>query len=541
MTDDSKLNTGSRPDPLRLGIFSSRVASIAEEMGEVLRRASFSANIKDRLDYSCALFDPLGQLVAQAAHIPVHLGSMAFAMIDLVKVRNWAEGDTLVVNDPFNGGTHLPDVTLISPVFLGESFVGFVANRAHHADIGSAAPGSMPLSCSLEEEGIIIAPTLLAAKGEIIDDVFDELTRTLGENSRGDFVAQWSANRRGVERLAELAAGIGVPTYLQSIADLNAYAHELAGLVFAKLPEGKYEFEDYLDDDGQGTENIRLKASIDIHQGNIYVDFSGTHAEVKGNLNCPVTVTAAAVLYVFRCLLPTDAPACHGLFERVSIFAPEQSLVNASNPSAVAAGNVETSQRIVDLIIGALSKAVPELMPAASQGTMNNLAMGNNSSMENSSASQYPGSWSYYETICGGAGAHSLGTGLHAVQSHMTNTLNTPIEVLEKDFPLRLRRYQLRTGSGGYGVNEGGLGVIREYEFLANTQVSLITERRSHRPWGAKGGSPGRSGANYLNDRQIPGKCQLELEAGDRLRVESPGGGGFGKRQSEPSQKAKSE
>ena len=532
MTDKLKANSTSRPDPLRLGIFSSRVASIAEEMGEVLRRASFSANIKDRLDYSCALFDAKGRLVAQAAHIPVHLGSMAYAMSDLVKVRRWVEGDTLVVNDPFNGGTHLPDVTLISPVFLQDSFLGFVANRAHHADIGSAAPGSMPLSCKLEEEGIIIPPTLLATGGKIIETVFDELTSSLGENSRGDFVAQWSANRRGVARLNELVEGLGLANYLQSVEDLNTYARELAGLSFAKLPEGKYEFEDYLDDDGQGTEHIRLKASIDIQQGNLCVDFTGTQSEVQGNLNCPITVTAAAVLYVFRCLLPADAPACHGLFERVSIVAPKQSLVNASNPSAVAAGNVETSQRIVDLIIGALAKAVPELMPAASQGTMNNLAMGSNLTAGRKGDADYCAPWSYYETICGGTGAHNSCAGLDAVQSHMTNTLNTPIEVLEKDFPLRLRRYQLRPSSGGEGVTKGGLGVIREYEFLDNTQVSLITERRLQAPWGAQGGGSGLSGANYLNGKEMRGKCQLELEAGDRLRIESPGGGGFGKAQS---------
>ncbi len=510
--------TGSKA--LRLGIFSSRVAAITEEMGDVLRRASFSANIKDRLDYSCALFDAKGQLVAQAAHIPVHLGSMAYAMTDLVKIRDWCLGDTLVVNDPFKGGTHLPDVTLIAPVFLESELLGFVANRAHHSDIGSASPGSMPLSSHLDEEGVIIPPTLLAAKGKILDQVFSELTATLGENSRGDFVAQWSANRRGVLRLQELISSFGIAKYLQSVADLNSYASELARASFRKLPNGRYCFEDFLDDDGQGTTDISLKVSIEILDGQIEVDFSGSSEEVKGNINCPVTVTAAATLYVFRCLLPADAPACHGLFERISIVAPEHTLLNASNPSAVAAGNVETSQRIVDLIIGALSLAMPELMPAASQGTMNNLAMGGVSA---------GAKWSYYETICGGSGAHADDGGLDAMQSHMTNTLNTPIEVLEQNFPLRLRRYQLRKDSGGKGLNSGGVGVVREYEFLEDAQVSLISERRRYSPWGLQAGGSGMPGANFLNEQPIGGKQQIEIRKGDRLRIETPGGGGWGK------------
>lgn len=510
-------NFGSKA--LRLGIFSSRVAAVTEGMGDVLRRASFSANIKDRLDYSCALFDAQGQLVAQAAHIPVHLGSMAYAMKDLVRIREWCDGDTLVVNDPFKGGTHLPDVTLISPVFLETEILGFVANRAHHADIGSASPGSMPLSSSLEEEGVIIPPMLLAAEGQILDQVFAEVTAELGENSRGDFVAQWSANRCGVIRLQELISNFGTIEYMQSVEDLNSYARELAGASYQSLPEGRYCFEDFLDDDGQGTSNISIKVCIDIAEGQIKVDFSGSSVEVKGNLNCPLTVTAAAVLYVFRCLLPIDAPACHGLFDCISIFAPKNTLLNASHPSAVAAGNVETSQRIVDVVIGALSKALPELMPAASQGTMNNLAMGGISAGKK---------WSYYETICGGTGAHAEQDGLSAVQSHMTNTLNTPIEVLEHNFPLRLRKYKLRSDSGGKGKNTGGEGVIREYEFLENTQVSLISERRRYRPWGLAGGKPGKPGANFLNGSPIGGKQQIKLHNGDRLRIETPGGGGWG-------------
>ena len=508
---------GSRA--LQLGIFSSRVSAIAEEMGAVLRRAAFSANIKDRLDYSCALFDPNGHLVAQAAHIPVHLGSMAYAMIDLAASRDWCSGETLVLNDPYKGGTHLPDVTLVSPVFVEDQLLGFVANRAHHADIGSEAPGSMPLSSSLLEEGIIIEPTLLAAQGEILSDVFEDLTADLGKNSRGDFVAQWSANRRGIERLANLISSAGVGSYLGLVQELNDYAVELSEIHFSRLPKGQYHFKDYLDEDGQGTKDIPLKVTVEISDKGIGVDFSGSSEQVAGNLNCPLTVTVAGVLYVFRCLLPKDAPACHGLFQKVSVKAPEGSILNAGYPAAVAAGNVETSQRVVDLVIGALAKALPDQMPAASQGTMNNLAMG---------GIQNGQKWSYYETICGGTGGHPNGPGLDATHSHMTNTLNTPIEVLESNFPLRLRAYRLRTGSGGEGQNEGGEGVIREYEFLEKTEVSLISERREHQPWGLDGGSAGMAGANYLNDENIGGKKQLSMKPSDRLRIETPGGGGWG-------------
>lgn len=516
---DNSSNSRESSRALQLSIFSSRVAAIAEEMGAVLRRAAFSANIKDRLDYSCAMFNPDGHLIAQAAHIPVHLGSMAFAMTDLVSAREWQAGDTLVLNDPFKGGTHLPDVTLISPVFLQEQLLGFVANRAHHADIGSEAPGSMPLSSSLLQEGVVIPPTLMAAEEKILPEVFAELTQSLGENSKGDFVAQWSANRRGTERLRELILGYGANEYLSLVEDLNNYAAELARVHFGRLPNGRYSFQDLLDDDGQGTRDIPISVCIEISESSIQVDFSGSSAQVAGNLNCPLTVTVAAVLYVFRCLLPSDAPACHGLFEGISVFAPEKTVLNAVYPAAVAAGNVETSQRIVDTLIGALAQALPESMPAASQGTMNNLAMGGISQGQQ---------WSYYETICGGAGAHSLGEGLDAIQSHMTNTLNTPTEVLESNFPLRLISYRLRNNSGGDGRFVGGQGVIREYEFLEKTAVSLISERREHAPWGLNGGAAGLAGANYLNGLSVAGKQQLQMEIGDRLRIETPGGGGWG-------------
>lgn len=504
---------------LQLGLFSSRVGAVAEEMGTVLKRAAFSANIKDRLDYSCALFDAQGNLIAQAAHIPVHLGSMAFAMVDLVGNRVWQEGDTLVLNDPFKGGTHLPDVTLVSPVFVEEVLLGFVANRAHHADIGSETPGSMPLSSSLLQEGVVIPPGLLAQKGKILEGVFDRLTRDLGENSKGDFIAQWSANRRGIERLGALILVTGVDEFVRLTRELNLYAADLANRHFRNLPEGCYRFQDCLDDDGQGSTDIALKVEVRVSEGRIEVDFNGTSDQVAGNINCPKSVTVAAVIYVFRCLLPQSAPACQGLFEGVSVLTRPGSLLDADYPAAVAAGNVETSQRVVDLVTGALSRALPDEIPAASQGTMNNLAMGGECDGRK---------WSYYETICGGTGAHKDGAGLNALQSHMTNTLNTPIEVLETEFPLRLRTYRLREGSGGEGVFPGGEGVIREYEFLHPTRLSLISERRRHAPWGLCGGSSGAMGANFLNGEPIAGKKQLQLVAGDRLRIETPGGGGWG-------------
>ena len=507
-------------DAVQLSIFASRVSALCDEMGAVLRRTAFSPNIKDRLDFSCALFDTDGQLCAQAAHIPVHLGSMAYAMADLVKVHDWQAGDMLVVNDPFSGGTHLPDITLVAPVFIGELCLGFVANRAHHADIGADSPGSMPICNRLEDEGLLIPPTLLVRGDVLLRPVLDKIVeathnRTITE---GDFSAQVSANRAGVQRVLALVEEIGIELYLQGLEQLNAYAERIARTAIAALPDGQYCFEDYMDDDGQGNMDIRLRACVFIEGENVSVDFSGTSSQVSGNINCPLSVAAAAVFYVFRCLMDERTPACAGSFSCIELSAPEGCLVNARPPAAVAAGNVETSSRIVDLVMGALAKAVPDQLAAASQGSMNNLAMGARSDGRN---------WDYYETLGGGMGAGAHGGGLHAVQTHMTNTLNTPIEVLEAAYPLRIVKYAVRRGSGGAGRRYGGDGLVRSYRFLAPAEVTLLTERRKHRPWGLDGGQPGRPGENLLNGELLPAKTTLLVSAGDELEVRTPGGGGY--------------
>jgi len=516
---------------IELAVFSNRISSLCEEMGAVLRRAAFSPNIKDRLDYSCALFDNQGRIIAQAAHIPVHLGSMAYAMRDLAGSRVWLKGDTVVVNDPFLGGTHLPDVTVISPVFVGDPtaadcLLGFVANRAHHVNIGADQPGSMPLSSTLDEEGLVIAPTLLVSNG-VVDETLLTLFSGGRQVARGDFLAQLSANAIGVERLSALISEYGVRGFHQAVDALHAYGRRLALAELAKLTPGQYQFRDWMDDDGQGNRNIALQVQVTIKPDGIEVDFTGTAAQVSGNINCPLSVAAAAVFYCFRCLLPDYTPACAGVFEVIALHAPEACLINAQRPAAVAAGNVETSMRLVDLVLGALAQAVPGAIPAAAQGTMNNIAMG--------ATGEEP--WDYYETIAGGTGGNALFPGLSCVQSHMTNTLNTPIESLESHFPLRVTRYQRRRNSGGNGVHPGGDGLIREFEFLAPAEVTLLTERRTRQPWGLAGGEAGAAGQNFLNGELIGAKQQLTLKPGDRITVVTPGGGGWGDPMKNPQNK----
>ena len=510
---------------IALSIFANRINAICEEMGVTLQKAAFSPNIRDRLDYSCAVFDVNGELCAQAAHIPVHLGSMAFAMSGIVTSISWQAGDMVVVNDPFMGGTHLPDVTLIMPVFIEQELLGFVVNRAHHADIGAETPGSMPLSSCLQEEGRIIPPRKLIKAGVINENQWHELISDMrnATESAGDFNAQIAANHRGQNRLFNLIESMGVAEYQNALCSLNNYAEQLALSSFKQIPDGEYHFSDLLDDDGLGHEDIEIKTRIKIEQGKVSLDFTGTANQVKGNVNCPMSVTAAAAYYVFRCLLPAQTPACAGSFRPIKIHAPTACLLNAEFPSAVAAGNVETSTRIVDVVLGALAQAIPEKIPAASHGSMNNLAMG------------YVGdekqpAWDYYETIGGGMGASAISDGLDAVQTHMTNTLNTPIESLEMNYPLRVNRYQIRRGSGGQGEYTGGDGLIREFEFLASTEVTVLSERRRHVPWGLEGADSGQSGLNHSGEVKLPGKFHRHFEVGDSLTIETPGGGGFNKR-----------
>lgn len=502
-------------DPVKLGLFVSRLEAVCEEMGAVLQRAAFSPNIKDRLDFSCAIFDARGALCAQAAHIPVHLGSMAYAMADIVGACDWSPGDMLVLNDPFLGGTHLPDVTVIAPYFRDGQLQAFIANRAHHADIGAETPGSMPLSRSLDEEGVVIPPTLLQRGGvlqrQLLNDWF-------GEGEHGDFIAQISANRCGLMRLDEVINALPV-AFAGAVAQLQDYAEQLARARLADLPSGRYQFSDVMDDDGFGHQDLAIVVELTLADGRAHVDFSGTAEQVAGNINCPHSVAAAAVYYVFRCLMPDEAPVCAGLFRPISLRVPEGCLLNARRPAAVAAGNVETSMRACDVVLGALARAVPELIPAAAHGSMNNVAMG----------SRQGRPWHYYETLAGGSGGHSAGAGLSAVQCHMTNTLNTPIESLEMHYPLRIVRYALRRGSGGEGRHRGGDGLIREFEFLAAARFTLLTERRRVSPWGLAGGAAAARGENRLNGELLPAKVSADAAPGDRLSIATPGGGGWGR------------
>ncbi len=507
-------------ETIQRALFASKISALCEEMGVVLRCAAFSPNIRDRLDYSCAVFDPAGALCAQAAHIPVHLGSMAFAMKDLIADFDWQPGDTLVLNDPYLGGTHLPDVTLITPVCAGNQLVAFVANRAHHADIGGDTPGSMPVSSNLAEEGVLLSPQFLVRKGEILNDVWSWIAAQLGDHSTtpADFRAQLAANQRGVARLSGLVESLGVDEFHQGLKQLNDYGEQLARSSYAEIPDGQYPAQVFMDDDGRGESYIPIVLRLGVSGSDIHLDFAGTHEQVRGNINCPLSVAAAAAYYVFRCLLPDYAPACAGIFRPLKLSAPRGCLVNALRPAAVAAGNVETSSRLVDLVMAALREAVPEKMAADSQGTMNNIAVGASGTRR----------WSYYETIGGGMGAHAQAEGLSGVHSHMTNTLNTPVEVLESTFPLRINRYSLRADSGGSGRHTGGNGLVREYEFLSHSTLTLLTERRTSQPVGMEGGGPGAPGRNLFNDREISAKETRSVSPGDRLCIETPGGGGWG-------------
>lgn len=507
-------------NPVELSLFSSRLTAVCDEMGTVLQRTAFSPNIKDRLDFSCAVFDRNGALCAQAAHIPVHLGSMAYAMRSVVENVAWRAGDMMVLNDPFLGGTHLPDVTLISPVFIDDdpAPAGFVANRAHHADIGCDSPGSMPVSSSLAEEGRIIPPVLLYRDGQLQAAALTLLGGAGKTRLDPDFAAQASANRVGERRLAALISRLGLQRFGEGLVELNDYAERMSLLALQQLRPGLYRFIDYLDDDGFAHRDIALVLALTVTSERVVLDFTASADQVPGNLNCPLPVTAAAAFYAFRCLMDAQTPACAGAFRRIELKTRPGSIVDALRPAAVAAGNVETSTRLVDVILGALASALPDRIPAASQGSMNNIAMGRSGAAR----------WDYYETLAGGMGGGPHYPGLDGVHTHMTNTLNTPVESVEMHYPLRIRRYGLRRDSGGDGRHRGGCGIQREYEFLGPAQVTLLTERRQRGPWGLAGGGAGKTGANLLNDKPLPAKCSFQVSQGDRLLLLTPGGGGHG-------------
>jgi N-methylhydantoinase B len=523
-------------DAVALAVFSAAVSAIAEEMGAALQRSSFSPNIKERLDFSCAVFDASGQMIAQAAHIPAHLGSMPDSVrVVLERCAPFAPGDVVIVNDPFLGGNHLPDITMVSPVFLDEEPVaepiGFVANRAHHADVGGISPGSMPIATELFQEGIIIPPIKLWERGQLNEAALAVILRNVRtpEERRGDLLAQYAANRTGIRRVQELVARHGLARYRQLCAALLDYGERLARQAVRSIPPGTYRFTDYLDDDGIGDQPVAITVTVHADGEQLTFDFTGTAPERPGSINTVETVTKSAAYYVLRCLMPEDAPMNHGVFRVVRVIAPEGTVVNARPPRAVAGGNVETSQRIVDVLFGALAQALPGTIPAASQGTMNNLTVGG---IDPRTGLPF----AYYETMGGGMGARPGLDGLSGVHVHMSNTRNTPIEALEYAYPLRVVRYALRDGSGGLGTWRGGDGLVRELEFLTECEVTLLTERRRFAPWGLQGGQPGALGRNVLIRRSgvsveeidLGGKQRLTLHAGDRLRIETPGGGGWG-------------
>jgi N-methylhydantoinase B len=494
-------------NPIELQVMLGALRAACDEMGVVLVRSAHSANIKERRDASTALFDAAGRMAMQAEHVPVHLGAMPTAVAAVVEEEH-SPGDAWILNDPFAGGTHLPDITVVSPVFAADELVGFAASRAHHADVGAREPGSMPAdSRTLDEEGVVIPPTRLARGGELDLDLLADLTdRMRGPRERfADLRAQLAANRTGGARLAELAERLGPDRLRAGIAATQDYAERRTRARIAELDDGERKATDVLEA-ADGDVELRLRATV--RDDTLELDFSGSADQHDGNLNCPLAVTVSACYFALRVLTDPDVPACEGAYRPLTVTAPVGSLLNARPPAAVAAGNVETSSRVADLVLGAFGHAL-------GQGTMNNLTLGNDR-------------FTYYETLAGGQGACADADGPSAVHVAMSNTLNTPIEALELEFPLRAAEYAVRRGSGGVGAHRGGDGVIREVEALEPMRFSLITERRRHAPPGAAGGEPGRPGRNLLNGDELPPKHSGELAPGDKLRIETPGGGGYG-------------
>ncbi|HEU5253012.1 MAG TPA: hydantoinase B/oxoprolinase family protein [Solirubrobacterales bacterium] len=495
-------------DPIALQVLVGGLRAACDEMGATLIRSAYSANIKERHDCSTALFDAAGELVMQAEHIPVHLGSMPDAVAAVLD-REQRPGRDWILNDPYRGGTHLPDVTLVSPVFVAGELLGFAASRAHHADVGGPTPGSMPaFSRTLAEEGVVIPPTV--ADPEALADLASQMRAP--HQRLADLRAQQAANRVGGIRLGELCERLGLEDLRAGMAEILAYSERRTRTAIAALPDGTYRAEDVLEGDWNGEQrDLRLQLEATIEGESLRLDFSGSEAQVEGNLNCPLSVTKSAAFFAVRVLTDPDGPPSAGAHRPISVIAPEGSLLNARFPAAVAAGNVETSGRVADLVLAALSEARPG--PAQGQGTMNNLTLAGEG-------------FTYYETLGGGQGACPDADGPSAIHVAMSNTLNTPTEALEGEFPLRVRELSVRRGSGGEGRRRGGDGLVREIEALAPVQFSLITERRRHPPRG-RGGADGAVGVNLLNGAPLPGKAAGEMRPGDRLRVETPGGGGW--------------
>jgi N-methylhydantoinase B len=519
-------------DPIRLEVFKNLLSGIAEEMGVTLCRTAFSPNIKERKDFSCALFDAQGHMIAQAEHIPVHLGAMPMSVLHAIEHVDMVPGDGVLVNDPYGGGTHLPDITLVSPIFLeGQSRpTFFAANRAHHADVGGMTPGSMPLSTEIFQEGIRIPPIKIIVDGRVHHDLLQLIlanVRTPRERE-GDLTAQIAANRTGERRLREVISKYGTQEVLRYSEELQRYSERMTRHVIARVPDGAYQFTDIMDDDGIDSTPVTLHVTVRVRGEEIEVDFSGSDAQVRGSINANFAITMSAVYYCVRTLAAEQFPFNYGCMAPVHILADPGSVVNCVFPSAVAGGNVETSQRIVDVVLGALYQAMPTRVAAASSGTMNNVTVGGYDPRRGEH-------YTYYETIAGGTGGRPGLPGMHATHSHMTNTLNTPIEALEHAFPFRVTRYTIRRNSGGKGEFAGGNGIIRELEFLGEAQVTMLSDRRKSRPYGLEGGESGKSGDNVLvrhtRRRRLPSKFNMRVQAGDRLTIATPGGGGYGTHQ----------
>jgi len=502
-------------DAVTLSVFVNALAGVAEEMGAVLVRSSYSSNIKERRDCSCALFDADGLMIAQAEHIPVHLGAMGDTVAAVIE-RAPVPGDVFIVNDPFAGGSHLPDITLVAPVDMDGEIVAYTATRAHHSDVGGMTPGSMPAgSRTIFQEGIVIPPVRLVRDGEYVEDVLELVLANVRtpELRRADLYAQIAANEIGAERMRALVQRHGLDFVRAGCGEVMAYGERRTREVLRSLPDGTYTADGEIEGDGVDDVDIPIRASVAINGDTMHVDFAGTASAVAGNVNCPLSVTRSACLFALRVLLPPDVPINAGSAAPLEVSVAEGSLVDARHPSAVVAGNVETSQRIADVVLAALGQAVE--LPAAGQGTMNNLIIGGVD-------------WTYYETIGGGQGASRSGAGPSGVHVGMSNTLNTPIESLELEFPLRVERYELRYGSGGDGVSRGGDGIERRVRVLEPATLSLLADRRRHGPTGKNGGGAGACGQNLLDDEPLPPKVTRELQPGQVVSVLTPGGGGWG-------------
>ncbi len=558
-----------RRDPVEVEIFKNIYHSIAEEMGAALRRTAFSPNIKERRDYSCAIFDSGGEVIAMGDHMPVHLGSMPMSVRAAIDNFEPGPGDVIMLNDPFRGGTHLPDITLVAPVYIGPKQRGqdalatagedpgptgrglrarkrggspdfYVASRAHHADVGGTYPGSMGLCREIYQEGLRIPPVRIMRAGKMVRDVLALLLNNVRtpDEREGDLGAQIAACHTGAERLREVCQRYGRQRAKRAAQELLEYSEQMMRAFLTRVPRGTYQAEDFMDGDGISQRPVKISVAVRFAglrgraaRGHtigdlVTVDFTGTDPQVEGSINAVEAITYSACFYVFRCLLAEDVPATSGLMRPIRVVAPSGTVVNARPPAAVAGGNVETSQRIVDVLLRALAQAIPEQIPAAASGTMNNLTIGG---IDPRTGDPF----AYYETIAGGMGARPTKPGISGVHTHMTNSLNTPAEALEFSYPLRVRQYSLRRGSGGGGKHRGGNGIVREIEVLTDAEVTLLADRRFRGPWGLNGGQEGTPGKTCVirldgTVEELPGKFNIRLNKGERIRIQTPGGGGWG-------------